>query len=102
MPATETYREEGTKPDGSRYEMVAWTVPETEAYPNGIKYSFQYMDADGNTLLRYDNAPYHLDVGRHHRHPPDGEPTPLDYTGLADLVAAFQNEVTEIYERRTD
>jgi hypothetical protein len=72
MPATVVYREEDEKSDGSRYEMVAWQVPVTEDFPQGLKYSFQYMDADGDTLLRYDNSPYHLDVGRHHRHPPDG------------------------------
>ena len=102
MPATVVYREESEKPDGSRYEMVAWRVPESETFPEGLKYSFQYMDADGRTLLRYDNSRYHLDVGRHHRHTPAGEITELAFTGLSDLIADFQNEVNEIYERRTD
>ncbi|MBP1901593.1 hypothetical protein J2744_001269 [Halorubrum trapanicum] len=35
MPATVVYREESEKPDGSRYEMVAWQVPESEDYPEG-------------------------------------------------------------------
>ena len=47
MPATVVYREEDEKSDGSRYEMVAWQVPVTEDFPQGLKYSFQYMDADG-------------------------------------------------------
>ncbi|MEF8826353.1 MAG: DUF6516 family protein [Halapricum sp.] len=102
MPATVVFREEGEKPDGSRYEMVAWKVPESEDFPQGLKYSFQYMDADGNTLLRYDNSPYHLDVGRHHRHTSEDEITELAFEGLPDLIEAFQNEVTEIYDRRTD
>ena len=102
MPATVVYRDEGEKPDGSRYEMVAWQVPVSEDYPQGLKYSFQYMDAAGDTLLRYDNSPYHLDVGRHHRHPPEGEITKLEFAGLSDLIDVFQNEVTEIYEQRTD
>jgi hypothetical protein len=102
MPATVVYREESEKPDGSRYEMVAWQVPESEEYPEGLKYSFQYMDADGDTLLRYDNAPHHQDVGRHHRHTQGGEVTKLAFTGLADLIADFQTEVTEIHDRRTD
>ena len=51
MPATVVYREEDEKPDGSRYEMVAWQVPVSEDFPQGLKYSFQYMNADGNTLL---------------------------------------------------
>jgi hypothetical protein len=60
------------------------------------------MDAAGDTLLRYDNAPSHLDVGRHHRHPPEGDITKLAFTGLSDLIGEFQNEVTELYEQRTD
>ncbi|WP_122088608.1 toxin-antitoxin system TumE family protein [Halalkalicoccus subterraneus] len=99
MPATVVYREEDEKPNGSRYEMVAWQVPVSEDFPQGLKYSFQYMDADGETLLRYDNSPYHLDVGRHHRHAPEGAITKLEFTGLSDLINDFQTEVNEIYER---
>jgi len=102
MPATVVYREEDEKPDGSWYEMVAWQVPVSEDFPQGLKYSCQYMDADGDTLLRYDNAPDHLDVGRHHRHPPEGDITKLEFTGLSDLIEDFQNGVTDIYEQRTD
>lgn len=102
MGANRVYRDESTKPDGSRYVMEAWHVPESEEFPQGLKYSFQYMDADGDTLLRYDNTPYHLDVGRHHRHTPDGEIEALDFTGLPDLVDQFHTEVNEIYARRTN
>lgn len=79
--------------------MVAWQVPATKNFPQGLKYSFQYMYADGNTLLRYDNSPYHLDIGRHHRHPPEGDITELEFTGISDLIDDFQTEVTEIYEQ---
>jgi hypothetical protein len=102
MPAKVAYRDEGEKTDGSRYEMLAWKVPVSEDFPQGLKYSFQYMDADGATLLRYDNSPYHLDVGRHHRHPPEGDITNIEFTGLSELIDDFQNEVNEIYEQRTD
>jgi hypothetical protein len=102
MPASIVLREDNTKPDGSRYEMVAWAVPESEDFPEGLKYSFQYMDADGETLLRFDNSPYHLAVGRHHRHTPAGAIEPLEYTGLSDLVEQFQTEVTELYARRSN
>lgn len=63
--------------------------------------NFQYMGADGGTLLRYTH-PYHLDVGRHHQHTPGGAITKLEFTGLSDLIDDFQTEVNEIYERRTD
>ncbi len=51
MPAKVVYSDENEKPDGSRYEMVAWQVPASEDFPTGLK---------------------------------------------------FQNEVTEIYDQRTD
>ena len=60
------------------------------------------MDSDGNTFLRFDNAPYHIDVARHHRHTPDGEIEPLEYTGLRDLAEQFLTEVNPLHERRTD
>lgn len=102
MPATVVYREESEKSDGSRYEMVAWQVPESEDYPEGVKYSFQYMDADGDTLLRYDNAPHHPDIGQHHRHTHTGEVTKLNFTGLSGLIDDFQSEVNDIHDRRTN
>jgi len=102
MPATVVYRDEDEKPDGSRYEMVAWQVPASDDFPEGLKYSFQYMDAEGTTLLRFDNAPHYLNIGRHHRHTPEGDIEELAFTGLSDLVQQFQTEVNEIYERRTD
>ena len=82
--------------------MVAWQVPEGEDFPQGLKYSFQYMDADSNTLLGFDNSPYHLTVGRHHRHTLEGNIETLEFTGLPELVDRFQTEVNEIYEQRTN
>jgi len=102
MPATVVYREEDVKSDGSRYEMVAWQVPTSEDFPQGVKYSFQYVDAEGDTLLRFDNSPYHLDVGRHHRHTSEATIEALEFTGLPDLIDQFQTEVNEIHDRRTD
>ena len=62
------YEDSDTLDDGTRYEMIATAVPKTEEYPEGVKYRFQYMDADGRTLLRFDNFPDHPGVGRHHCH----------------------------------
>ncbi|WP_436932479.1 toxin-antitoxin system TumE family protein [Halosimplex halobium] len=94
------YRDYGEKPDGSEYELVAWQVPVSEEFPEGLKYSFQYTSATGETLLRFDNAPHHPDIGRHHRHPPDGDIEPLEFTSLSDLIDDFRNEVDDIYEQR--
>lgn len=95
-------KEDDVKSDRSRYEMVAWSVPRSDDFPDGIKYRFQYMTADGDTLLWFDNAPHHITVGRHHRHTSAGDVESLDYTSLTDLADQFLTEVTKIYERRTD
>lgn len=38
--------------DGTRYEVIVYEVEASNAYPEGERYSFQYMDADDSTLLR--------------------------------------------------
>ncbi|KZN25910.1 hypothetical protein A4G99_01960 [Haladaptatus sp. R4] len=74
--------------------MRAWQVPESEAYPNGIRYRFQYMTADGTTLLRCDNSPYREGVGMHHRHTPDTVDG-IEFEGLASHVRQFKQEVND-------
>ncbi len=93
MGSTTIYRESDTFPDGTRYEMVATLVPETEEYPEGVKYRFQYMDEDGRTLLRFDNFPHHPGVDRHHYHAPDGVHDDVEYTGLLAHVQKFRDEM---------
>jgi hypothetical protein len=82
MGTTVIYEDSGTFDDGSRYEMIATTVPKTDDYPEGIKYRFQYMAGAGRTLLRFDNFPNHPGVDRHHYHTPDGVFDDSEYTGL--------------------
>lgn len=88
--------DEFTYPDGSRVAVVAYRVPESEAFPTGIKYRFQYMDEAGNTLLRYDNA-----HDQHDRHRGD-EVEAIEFTTLAEHYRRFQREVEVIYDRRSD
>jgi hypothetical protein len=55
-----------TKDFGDRYaEVSAFRVPESNRYPEGIKYSMQYGNAAGETILRYDNFPDHPDAANH-------------------------------------
>jgi hypothetical protein len=47
-----------TKDFGNRYvEISAVRVPESDRSPEGIKYSMQYGNAAGETIIRYDNFP---------------------------------------------
>lgn len=99
MGSTTLYRDSDTFPDGTRYEMVATSVPSSEDYPEGVKYRFQYMDADGSTLLRFDNFPHHPGVDRHHYHTTEGVHDDVEYTNLRNHVQAFYDAVDALRER---
>ena len=49
-----------------QYEITAYEVPTSDRYPEGIKYSMQYGNAAGETIIRYDNFPDHPDAAHHH------------------------------------
>lgn len=93
MGSTIIFEDADTYADGTRYEMIATTVPESEDYPEGVKYRFQYMAEDGRTLLRFDNYPNHPGVDRHHYHTPDGVDDDIEYTDLRSHVQAFYDEM---------
>jgi hypothetical protein len=98
-PATEVFRETDTYPDGDRYRMKVLQVPQSDDYPLGLKYSFQYMAADGTTLLRFDNYPYHPNVSTHHRHTRESVES-IDYTDINDHIDRFYEEMDEIHDQR--
>lgn len=98
-PVTEVFRETDTYPNGDRYRMKVLQVPQSDDYPLGLKYSFQYMAADGTTLLRFDNYPYHPNVSTHHRHTRESVES-IDYTGINDHVDRFYEEMDEIHDQR--
>jgi len=63
-------RDKKTDGNGREYviEAVAFKVPESEAFPSGLKYSFHanYLDEE-KLILRYDNAnDFH--AAKHHKH----------------------------------
>lgn len=93
------FEDTDTFDDGTRYAMIATAVPESEEYPEGVKYRFQYMAEDGRTLLRFDNYPNHPGVDRHHYHAPDGVHS-IDYGGLRNHVERFLDEVDARREGR--
>lgn len=87
-----------TEDFGDTYvEVEAWSVPESDRYPEGVKYSFQYGNTAGETVIRYDNFPDHPDIGRHHKHrssDPDDVVT-VDFNGLESLFKRFKQEVKD-------
>lgn len=85
-----------TEDFGDRYvEIRAFRVPESERYPEGIRYSMQYGNAAGETIIRYDNFPDHPGASRHHKHRADGGVEDVDFDGLHALFERFKSEVTE-------
>lgn len=89
MGSTIIYEDSHTYQDGSRYEMVMTAVPRSETYPEGIKYRFQYMNTNGQTVLRFDNFPDHPGVSRHHYHTTQGVSDDIEYTSPNAHVQKF-------------
>lgn len=65
-------------------------VPESETYPNGVKYAFHYGEKGADDpILRYDN--HH---GVHERH--DGAHVEeIDFPGLGALFTQFRDELPQ-------
>ncbi|MCH7873668.1 MAG: hypothetical protein IH965_00020 [Gemmatimonadetes bacterium] len=94
MSAMLVYSANNEFEDGNRYEMLAWSIPESEEYPEGIKYRFQYMDEDGSTLLRYDNSHHREGVGMHHRHTSDSVEG-MEFEGLTTHIRRFKEDIEQ-------
>ena len=43
MTATKIFEEDEEFPEGDRWEALAWDVPKSAEFPEGLKYSFQYL-----------------------------------------------------------
>lgn len=85
-----------TKDFGDRYaEVSAYRVPESDRYPEEIKYSMQYGNAAGETIIRYDNFPDHPGVAHHHKHHADGTVEDIEFDGLRPRFERFKSEVSE-------
>lgn len=75
--------------DGHVLRVKALRVPESEKFPEGVKYRFHYGTKGGDTILRYDNS-----HGVHERHTPDGLEE-IDYPGggMVELYDRFLAEI---------
>jgi hypothetical protein len=74
-------------PNGNVENVVILRVPESEKFPEGVKYRMHYGTPDGETILRYDNS-----HGVHERH--DGEDVEMiEYPGIAELYRRFVAEL---------
>jgi len=78
-------------PDGAIEAVKIMLVPESEKFPEGVKYRLHYGTYEGETLLRYDNS-----HGVHERHTGDGNVTELPFPGIAQLYERFIEETEEL------
>jgi len=77
--------------DGSFVEVVAYDVPNSDEYPDGYKYRFQYGTTEG-TVLRYDNS--HGDHDRHFGNVDEK----IRFDGLEEHLERFFGEVEGLRE----
>lgn len=80
--------------DGSFVEHRVTFVPRTETFPEGVKYAFQYVAADGMPMLRYDNA-----HGEHERHAgPEAEGEPIQFA--EDVQSHYSRFLADVKAHR--
>lgn len=77
------------RPDNRIISVKLMRVPESEKFPEGVKYRLHYGTMDNETILRYDNS-----HGVHERHPPP-EGKDIEFPGLEALYDRFIQEIQE-------
>jgi hypothetical protein len=94
--AEKVFEREKLFDDGTFVEARAHLVEPDEHFVEGVKYSFQYCDTDGENILRYDNARHPgTDIPRHHRHVGTDEAIePVEYAGsITKQFRKFKEEI---------
>lgn len=67
------------------------SVPESEKFPDGVKYRLHYGTRDGETIIRYDNS-----HGVHDRHTPDELDEDYEFPGYEAVVDRFFREIPDV------
>lgn len=68
--------------------MRVLAVPESEKFPEGMKYRLHYGTVGGDTIVRYDNS-----HGVHERHTADGLDDEYTFPGYVEVRTRFRWEV---------
>lgn len=76
--------------DGTVLRVRVLSVPESEKFPDGIKYRLHLGTEDGETLIRYDNS-----HGFHERHTAAGRDETYQFPGYDAIQARFWEEVEQ-------
>ena len=90
MPAVRILDAVEVLPEGDVLKAIAWKVPKSNDFPEGIKYAFVYIH-HGKRILGYDN-----ERGKgHHRHYKNEE-TKIDFKDHETLLNQFKEEIEEL------
>ena len=79
--------------DGTVLRVRVLAVPDSEKFPDGVKYRLHYGTEGGETLIRYDNS-----HGVHERHTPTGIDEPYEFPGYEAIQERFWDEVEQCRE----
>lgn len=95
-PSTGYVEGEVTFVDGSQLILFEF-LRRTAAGLGREKYRYHFMDASGQILFRYDDAPHHSEVATfpHHKHLPTGV-TDSPALGFAEVLAEVEAHVLGI------
>lgn len=67
------------------------SVPESEKFPDGVKYRLHYGSRDGETVVRYDNS-----HGYHERHTAAGLDEDYEFPGYEAVLDRFFREIPDV------
>jgi hypothetical protein len=76
--------------DGGVLRVSVLSVPESEKFPDGIKYRLHYGTDTGDTVIRYDNS-----HGHHERHTADGLDENYEFPGYDAVQRRFWEAVEQ-------
>lgn len=77
--------------DGTVLRVRILAVPESEKFPEGVKYRLHYGTKDGETLIRYDNS-----HGVHERHTAEGLDDDYNFPGFDAVQDRFWTDVEQL------
>ena len=77
--------------DGTVLRVRVLAVPESEKFPDGVKYRLHYGTDEGDTLVRYDNS-----HGVHERHTPEGIDEDYEFPGYEAVQKRFWDDVARL------
>jgi hypothetical protein len=77
--------------DGTVLRVRVLAVPESEKFPDGVKYRLHYGTDEGETLVRYDNS-----HGVHERHMPEGIGEDYEFPGYEAVQKRFWDDVARL------